>query len=263
LTCRDVEDKIIPFASGAVIAPEAAAHIAGCELCQRLARAIQKTRPVPPSPARLKQIEAGILADLKPVKPLLPGGSLFLALMCIVIVVGAVGAAELGNAGWLALGPLQRIAVFTVLGAAASLLAFSVGRQIVPGSELFLSPYLLVTATLAAITGVVAALFRPLQERTFVSTGLVCLRIGLECAIPAASLVWLLLRRGAILNPILTGATIGALSGLSGLTVLEIFGPNLNEYHILVWHIGAALGSVVGGMAIGMIAEYYGSRGRR
>jgi hypothetical protein len=264
LTCRDVEDKIIAYVSGAAIPPEAAAHIAECGRCRRLARAIQEARPAdPPSPERLKQIEAGILADLKPVKPLAPGGALFFALMCIVTAVVAVGGAELGNAGWRALVPFQRIAVFTVLGTAAGLLAFSAGRQIVPGSKLFLSPYLLVATVLVVMSGIVAILFRPLQEATFVATGLVCLRIGLECAIPAALLLWLLLRRGAILNPMLTGATTGALAGLSGLTVLEIFCPNLNEYHILVWHVGAALASAVGGMVIGMIAEYHGSRSSR
>ena len=228
MTCREAEAAIIPYVSGAAIPPEAAAHIAGCDRCRLLARAIQETQPVvPPSPEQLKRIEAPILANLKPVRPLVSGSALFFALMWIVAAVIAVGAAELGNAGWQALGPLQRIAIFTVLATAASLLALSAGRQIVPGSELLLSPYLLVTAVLAVMIGIVATLFPPLQEPTFVSTGLVCLRIGLTCAIPAAFLLWLLLRRGAILNPMLTGATTGALAGLSGLTVLEIFCPNI------------------------------------
>jgi hypothetical protein len=261
LTCRDAEARIIPYAAGAAIPPQVATHIAGCEHCRRLARAIQETQPdVPPSPERLKQIEAGILADLKPVKPLVPGGVLFLAVMCVVVVVAALGSAELGNAGWRALSLLQRIAVFTALATATCLLAVSVGRQIVPGSALLLSPYLLVIAVLGVMTGIVATLFHPLQESTFVPTGLVCLRIGIECAIGAAFLLWLLLRRGAILHPMLTGATTGALAGLSGLTVLEIFCPNLNEYHILVWHLGAALTSSVGGVAIGSLAEYFGGR---
>jgi hypothetical protein len=38
--------------------------------------------------------------------------------------------------------------------------------------------------------------------------------------------------------------------------VLEIFCPNLNEYHILVWHLGTVFVTAVGGLAIGMIAEY-------
>jgi len=110
---------------------------------------------------------------------------------------------------------------------------------------------------LAAILFVLAAgfavLFHPIEEATFVATGLVCLRIGLECAIPAALAVWLILRRGAFLTPLVTAATTGALAGLSGLVVLEIFCPNLNVYHVLIWHLGAALASAVGGLAAGFI----------
>ena len=193
-----------------------------------------------------------------PAKPLPPGGMLVFAFVFILVVVAAVGGVALGVAGWRALSLLQRIAVFTALAAAAGVLAFSAGRQIVPGSRLLLSPYRLVIAVLAMMIGIFTILFHPREESTFVSTGLVCLRIGLECAIPAAFLLWLLLRRGAILNPMLTGATAGALAGLSGLTVLEIFCPNLNAYHILVWHMGSVLTSVIGGLAIGLIAEYSG-----
>jgi hypothetical protein len=41
----------------------------------------------------------------------------------------------------------------------------------------------------------------------------------------------------------------------SGLTLLEIFCPNPNKYHILLWHIGAALVSTIGGAAMGWIAD--------
>lgn len=257
MTCRDIEGLIISYASGAATPPEVAAHIAGCESCRRLARALAEAPPLSPPPAdQLRRIEAGILADLKPVKPLPPAGVLWFALLSILAVVVAIGGVALGAAGWRALSVLQRLAVFTALAAAAGLLAFSAGRQIVPGSRLLVSPYLSVIAVLAVIAGICTSLFYPHPESTFVSTGLVCLRIGLECAIPTALMLWLLLRRGAILNPMLTGATAGALAGLSGLTVLEVFCPNLNKYHIVVWHLGAALASAAAGLAVGMIAEY-------
>jgi len=80
------------------------------------------------------------------------------------------------------------------------------------------------------------------------------------------SLDW---RRGAVnlgrmqarhLNRWLLGAT----NASPAQAVLEIFCPNLNEYHILAWHLGAALASVAGGVAIGGIAGYSGrNRSRR
>jgi hypothetical protein len=262
VTCRDVDGLLISGIAGASMPSEASAHIAGCERCRRLVQAMAQTPRVTAPPAeQLKKIEAGILADLKPVKPL--AGTLWLGLLLAVAVVALIGAIDLGAAGWRALGLARRIAVFSELAAAAVLLALSASRQIVPGSRVVPRPAALVAAILAALGGTFAVSFRPHPEATFVATGLVCLRIGLECAIPSGLIFWLLLRRGAFLNPILIGATAGALAGLSGLTVLEIFCPNPNEYHILVWHMGAVLVSIVAGIAIGAIAEHTGWRRSR
>jgi hypothetical protein len=63
-------------------------------------------------------------------------------------------------------------------------------------------------------------------------------------------LTWLWLRRGAAQSPKLMGATIGGFAGLIGVTVLEVHCPNLNLYHILVWHLGVLLLSALGGLAL-------------
>ena len=220
----------------------------------------QTPQAAAPAPDQLKRIEAGLLADLKPVKPMPPAGLFFFALLFIAALIAVVGGEELGFAGWEALGPVRRSLLFGTLAAFAALLAFSAGRQIVPGSRLVVRPSVAIAAVWALMAGLFAILFQPHEELTFVATGLMCLRIGLEFAMPAGVLSWLLLRRGAILNPALTGATAGAFAGLSGLTVLEIFCPNPNVYHILVWHLAAAVGSTLGGLAIGTLAEYFGRR---
>jgi hypothetical protein len=258
VNCRDIDDMVVPYILGKPIPPEAAAHFAECERCRRLAEAIRQAPRVDELPRKhLKQIEDRILDDMKPVKPL-PAAVLTLVLLSIFAIVVVIGNVVLGTAGWYALNLLQRLAVFSALTVSAGLLAFSAVRQIVPGSRLPVPPYLLVTAVLGVMAGIFSTLFLPHRESTFISTGLLCLEIGLACAIPAAALLWLVLRRGAILSPMLTGATAGALAGLSGLTVLEVFCPNLNKYHILVWHLGAVLASIIGCFAIGLLAEYSG-----
>lgn len=258
MTCRDVDDLILSYASGARVAPEAVAHITQCERCRKLAQAIgQAPQAAEPRPEKLRQITAGVLADLKPVNPIAPTGLLSIGLLVIFGIVVAGGAMLYGVAGWLALSPIERVAVFVVLASMACLLAFSVIRQVVPGSRLLAPPNLQVAGVLAIVAGTIAVLFRPHPEATFVATGLVCLRIGVECAVPCALLSWFVLRRGAMLTPLATGATAGALAGLSGLTVLEILCPNLNEFHILVWHLGAVLASIAGGILIATAAGYF------
>jgi len=258
--CRDVDLAVVPFVTGATLPPEVADHIAGCERCRGLARAMYQFRPVTPTASdEWKAIESAIISDLKPVKPIAPVGMRFFAIALAVAVVAAVGCGLLGTTGWRALSMLQRTTVFAALATVGALLAISLVRLVAPGSKLLISPVLLAGGGFGLMAVVFTGLFHPHAEAKFVSTGLVCLRIGLECAIAAALLFWFALRRGVVLNPVLTGAAAGALAGFGGLTVLEIFCPNLNEYHVLVWHLGAAVTSALAGVVLGIIVDRSGS----
>ena len=152
MTCRDIDGLIASYASGAPVPPDVAAHVAGCDRCRRLAEVMgQSSRVAQPSSQQLKRIKNGILADLKPVRPLPRAGVLWSAFLLILVAVVTIGALALGTAGWQALSILQRITVFTALAVAASALTFAAGRQMVPGSGFRLSPHLLVAAVIGAI----------------------------------------------------------------------------------------------------------------
>ena len=71
---------------------------------------------------------------------------------------------------------------------------------------------------------------------------------------------WLVLRRGAILSPRLTGAAAGLLAGLAGTSMLEIHCPNLDAWHILLSHWGVAILCALGGFVAGLTAEIAGRR---
>ena len=90
----------------------------------------------------------------------------------------------------------------------------------------------------------------------FFQSGLTCMKSGLTYSIPGALFFWLLVRRGAILFPNLIGAAAGGLAGFIGLTVLEINCPNLDVYHVLVWHGGVVVISSVAGVLLGAAVEY-------
>jgi hypothetical protein len=197
---------------------------------------------LPPLPAdRLRQIETALLADLKPVRPLAPDGVYFLGFAGIFVAVCILGCYLVGRHGWHALSDFQRIAVFVPLALSTALLAVSLVRQMRPAARrvrfsAFFSAliFLLLLASMAVI-------FQPMQEQSFVRNGLACFRTGMAFAVPAALLFVLLLRRGAVLSPALIGATAGGLAGLAGLAVLEIHCPNLNVYHVVVWHVSVAV----------------------
>jgi hypothetical protein len=102
--------------------------------------------------------------------------------------------------------------------------------------------------------------FSPHPESRFIASGIDCMRTGLAYAVPAAAAFWLLLRRGAILAPGLTGATAGGLAGLAGMGVLDMRCPNSNAYHILIWHVGMALVAMAGGFAVGRLSNWRRNR---
>ncbi len=206
-------------------------------------------QPLPPLPPdRLKQIEAALIADLKPVRPLASTGAYLAALAGIIIAICIAGRMIAGDQGWRALSELQKVAVFAPLAVVTTLLGFSVVRLMRPASTHARSSARLSAGLFVVLLLIMAEVFQPAQESAFVRHGLVCFQVGMLFAIPAAFLFALLLRRGAALSPLLTGATAGGLAGLVGLTVLEIHCPNLNVYHIVVWHVSVTLVCVVAGI---------------
>ena len=101
----------------------------------------------------------------------------------------------------------------------------------------------------------VAVLFPFQQERSFWFSAWVCIRGGTPVAAFAAVPLWLVLRRGEILSPIMTGAATGLLAGLAGATALEIHCPNLDAWHILASHLGVAVIGAVVGLVVGWAVE--------
>jgi hypothetical protein len=208
-----------------------------------------------PSESVLLRIQVGILEDLKPIRLLATSSILLLGCAISFLSVVAVGALLLGMNGWGALSLVHRIVVFSALVISAVLLAISMVRQMVPGSRHIIAPAVVIVAIPVALTLVIEAMFRSQQEPTFLATGMMCMKNGLTYSIPAGFLLWLVLRRGAVLYPKLSGAVAGGLAGLAGLTVLEVKCPDLNAFHILVWHLGVVVIGSAGGALLGGAVE--------
>jgi hypothetical protein len=242
--------------------PEAAKHVVECESCRSLMKALDKGHSgFEPPKGRLKQIQAAIKVDLRPVRPLASSGAFLLAFMLISLAVVAIGPLLLGVNGWNALSNIQRMTIFTALTADAILLAVSVVRQMAPGGKHSISPRLLPIGVLALLILVTSVIFQVRHESAFVPDGLACLRNGLTYSIPAALLFCFVLSRGAVLYPKLTGAGAGGFAGLIGVSVLEVGCPNLDLYHILVWHLGVILLCAIGGLSLGAVVDHFRRRG--
>jgi hypothetical protein len=257
LTCREMNDSMISTSEGWAQTEGPAEHLTQCERCRILTHLLDEVgRGSAPSQSQLKRIKVTMVDQLKPVRLLPPSRVFLLACAIIFLCVASVGAVRLGTNGWTALNIEQRIAIFFSLAASAILLAVSMVRQMVPGSRHTFPPAALPVGISLVLTLVIATTFRPHEEVAFVSGGLVCIKNGILYSAPAALLFWLLLRRGAILFPKVIGLAVGGLAGLIGLSVLEVNCPNLNVFHIWVWHWGVVLVSSLAGALVGAAVEY-------
>ena len=250
-----MDDVIGSWSGDSVLEPEHAKHLTHCGRCRALTVVLDNTDVgFHLSEKLLRRVQAG-MDDLKPIRPLPPPRILLLASAIVFLSVVVVGALLLGTTGWHVLNMLQRTAVFVTLAVSAVLLANSMVRQMVPGSKHAFAPATLPIAILIALMLVIVATFRSQRESAFILGGLACMKNGLLFSVPAAFLLWLILRRGVLLLPKLIGAAAGGLAGLSGLSVLEVNCPNLNVLHILVWHGGVVVISSLGGALVGAAVE--------
>jgi hypothetical protein len=260
VTCAEIDDLIT---SGPVnlLSRDAEEHMGRCKQCSDLVRMLQKADEAPlPVESQVERIQAMIAALLEPVRPLAPARSFLGACAIIFLSVVAIGITQSGMDGWAALNGMQRIAVFATMATSAALLAVSVIGQMAPGDKYALAPTPLPIGVLTVLIMMLAVTFRPQAEPAFVESGLACVRRGLTYSVLAASLFWLLLRRGAILYPKLIGAAAGGLAGLAGFSVLQLNCPDVNVFHIMVWHWGVILIGTASGALIGAAAEYIQQR---
>ncbi len=255
MTCRDMNGILISARTGTELSAEAQEHIQNCAECRALVSSVDSADAQSTvGTALLGRIRASVLSSAGPVRPLAPTAVFALVFIILFGAIAFAGALRLGIHGLPALSVVQRIVIFTVLLALAVLTAFTAARSMRPGART-LSGGVVLIITLVAAEAVFFSVFHNYTVGRFFHWGSGCLRSGLLCAVPAALLIWLLVRRGYILAPISTGAAIGALAGMAGLTALELHCPILTIPHVAIWHAGVLVISIAMGALIGWLAR--------
>jgi hypothetical protein len=256
MKCNEINRALIEGALALPLTPEARDHVNNCERCRQLVGALSvPVSEASPSPATLLQIERGLVADLRPVQPIAPKRYFFAYLVAIFICVVAVGVYRIGAFALAVMSPLQAGAILGALTVSTGLLAYSLVNQMVPGSRHRIPPALLPLGITISLAIAIAVLFQFQHEQNFWPRSWECIRAGTPIGALAAVPLWLVLRRGAILSPRITGAATGLLAGLVGTTALEIHCPILDARHILVSHLGVAVLGTMAGFFFGLAAE--------
>jgi hypothetical protein len=258
MNCHDVARAL---SQGSPLPLQAEEHAGTCNRCQQLLSALNSPVPVDPlSPAALRKIAESLADNLRPVRPLAPARYFVGAFIGIFISIVALSVYRLGASAIAVMTPLQATAILSTLAIGAGLLVYSLVKQMVPGSLHKMPPAPLAVGITILVAMAMAVLFQVQQEENFWRNAWVCIRAGTLVGALAAVPFWLVLRRGAILSPPMTGAAAGLLAGLAGTSMLEMHCPNLDARHILLSHLGVAILCAVTGLAIGLTAEIRGTR---
>jgi hypothetical protein len=205
--------------------------------------------------ALLERIRQPILADVKPVRPLPGGTALATAFFLLFAAATALGTYFLGFAGLHALSPRERVAIYGFLLVLAIASAFALANRMRPGARGILPGWALPAVAFAAFEGLFFVLLPDYRLGHFLHSGLICLRAGLLCALPAAVLAPLLLRRGYVVATVSTGAAVGVGAGLVGLTAIEFHCPIETFPHVAVWHVAIMLISAAIGALSGILSR--------
>ena len=254
MSCKDLD---LLFTGSGRLPAEAEEHLRSCDRCRSLAEAIGEPGAAATiGPALMARLQSSATEHLRPVSPLPSPGFFVGVFLVILVAIAFAGVARFGMPGFHALSLFRKIVIFSLLGVSAWTLAVAVAHQMTPGSRKWMNAGPLVGGIIAILLAAFALLFRNFDWHAFTSGGMWCFRTGIECAIPAGFLIWLLLRRGLLLNPVSAGALAGALSGLVGLTMLELHCPIFNAFHILFWHAGVMILATVAGAAIGFLMNW-------
>jgi hypothetical protein len=236
-------------------------HVRSCNRCQQLLNAVNLPAPAEtPLPAALRRISESLAANLRPVHPLAPARYFVGAFLGIFVSIVALSVFRLGAFAIAVMTPLQTTTILSTLAIGASLLVYSLVNQMVPGSRHRIPPAPLAGGITILVAMVMTVLFQVLKVEDFWGNAWACIRAGTLVGALAAVPFWLVLRRGAILSPRMTGAAAGLLAGLAGTSMLEVHCPILDAWHILLSHLGVAILCALAGLAMGLTAEIRGTR---
>jgi hypothetical protein len=179
--------------------------------------------------------------SLTPVRPQASPRVLAAQFLLVFLLFSAPMIGMMGTAGLHEMNLTQLIGIGTVLVCGAALLSFSLAWQMSPGSLQRVPPRIALFALTAGFLVATVALFPWLEPEAFLDRGWSCLKAGVVMAAPSSLLFWILVRRGHTLASGMLGATLGAIAGLAGASVLQFTCNRQDAVHLFVWHGGVVI----------------------
>lgn len=235
-----------PLSSGA------RGHIAVCVRCRELHRwIVSKPAALDTTPQLRDRARQRLLTNLRPVPAAPPARTSIVQFLIVYSVFSAAMVSVMGIAGIERMNGIQMLGIALILAIGITLFSAATAWYMVPGRHRRIPGNLLASAFGIGFLAGVALLFPWREPHAFLREGWQCSMGGIAVAAPAAVLFWLLVRRGAPLSAGALGASLGAMAGLAGMTVVQFQCTRLDALHLLVWHGGILAVSTAAGSALG------------
>jgi len=254
MECTQI-DKVLDHQGGSPSA-EARRHLDQCPRCRALYTwMMEDPVAVQISPALHWRIARPLLMSLRAVKPL-PLLQVSVAQLLVLFVVFSTAlVAVMGTAGIARMSLLQVVGIGVLLATGVCLFSVMLACQMRPGSYQPVPGHTVLAAFGLGLLTAMGVLFPWGAAPRFVAQGWPCLLGGVCVAVPAAALLWLVVRRGAPLSMSTMGATLGATAGLLGVTVLQVKCPHQEALHLLAWHGSVLVIATGAGVLVGWLAQ--------
>lgn len=251
--CEDV-DRLASVMPPRQLAQDAGVlqHLERCARCRVLYGDWSEALPESEVSSEVKgSIVNALLADLKPVRPQPPALQLVATVLLILVGMIAAMAVLLGTEGLRLMTPWQKVVLGAVGLCGAALLSYGLVTLMHPSSQ---RPRLALAGMAVIVAGfsiAVASLFPWPAPQRFVMGGLRCFGAVLALTAPTMALLYVVMRRGYVLNAPLAGSTAAALAVLCAATVIQMFCPDQTAAHLLMWHGGGVLLAIGAGNLVG------------
>jgi hypothetical protein len=188
-----------------------------------------------------RKIRQDLKPSLRSVKPVPSRGTLFLVLQAVFVVFSVALVAIVNKTGLHMMTPLQLGGISAILAGGGVLFAIRLSGQMVPGSRAVIPFWALLSLGGVAVFGGLAVLFPWQASGSSFSEGWPCAALELVLLVPAAAILWLFARRGALFASAGFGATLTGVAAFLVLMPLQVQCMYQHAPHLLVWHGGTAL----------------------
>ncbi|MDL5051012.1 NrsF family protein [Oscillatoria amoena NRMC-F 0135] len=252
MKCPEVDRMLSEGVPVAEIRKWASGHLRICERCLQLLDLVDTPLRLPLDVQKPKLV-GRMLENLQPASPL-PGSMKIVGMLLgSITVVSLLWVLVMGAPGYEMLSESRRFALLLYAVVLAAVLAYTLARLLRPASPPPLPPALLLIGAVLSYPLLASYMF-PLQRQPhFVAEGLLCLLFGLITSFLTSALCWRLISRGYRRNGLWTGATLGALGGLSGLVALQLVCTDQEQLHLSIWHGLVQVLSIGAGGAAGWL----------